>query len=117
MAMDEQEIQPNELFGYFVVQQQMAAMMYLGKIVRPDTGQVERNLEAARFTIDLLGMLEEKTRGNLTADEAKLIQQVLTTLRLNFVDEAKRGDSSYEPKKEEEAAGADSGGAGTGDHA
>lgn len=112
--MNEQEIRGNELFGYFVIQQQMAAMMYMGKIVRPDTGQIDRNLDAARFTIDLLGMLEEKTRGNLTADESHLIQQVLTTLRLNFIDEAKRGESSDESKKEEEAAGSDSGDAGAG---
>lgn len=112
--MNEQEIHGNELFGYFVMQQQMAAMMYMGKIVRPDTGQIERNLEAARFTIDLLGMLEEKTRGNLTDDESHLIQQILTTLRLNYVDEAKRGGSSDESKKEEATAGADSGDAGAG---
>ncbi len=98
------EIQANELFLHFVMQQQMAAMMYMGKIVRPDTGEADRNLDAARFTIDILGMFEEKTRGNLTSEEGKLLQQALTTLRLTYLDETKRGESSDEPKAEEEAA-------------
>jgi hypothetical protein len=91
----------NELFHYFVLQQQMAAMMYLGKMVRPDTGQVDRNLDAAKFTIDLLGMLEEKTKGNLTAEESQLLQQVVTTLRLNFIDERKREEAKPDVAKEE----------------
>lgn len=95
----------NQLFHYFVLQQQMAAMMYLGKMVRPDTGQLDKNLEAARFTIDLLGMLEEKTKGNLTPDEDHLLQQVVTTLRLNFVDEMKREETRTDAPMEEPAAG------------
>lgn len=94
----------NELFHYFVLQQQMAAMMYLGKMVRPDTGQIDRNLDAAKFTIDLLGMLEEKTKGNLTAEESQLLQQVVTTLRLNFIDERKREEAKPDVSKEEAAS-------------
>jgi hypothetical protein len=93
----------NELFHYFVLQQQMAAMMYLGKMVRPDTGQVERNLDAAKFIIDLLGMLEDKTKGNLTAEESHLLEQVLTTLRLNYVDERKREEAKPDASMDESA--------------
>jgi hypothetical protein len=81
----------------------MATMMYLGKMVRPDTGQLERNLDAAKFTIDLLGMLEEKTKGNLTDEENNLLQQVVTTLRLNFVDEKKREETKPDAPMEETA--------------
>ena len=95
--------QPNELFQYFVWQQQMAAMMYLGKMVRPDTGEVERNLDAAKIAIDLLGMLEEKTKGNLTDEEDHILQQVLTTLRLNYIDEVKREEAKPDAPKEETA--------------
>lgn len=90
-----------DLFRFFVAQQQYAAMLYLGKFVHPESGKTERNLEAARFTIDLLGMLEEKTRGNLAEDEERFLQQVLTNLRLNFVDEADRppADEAKEPSE------------------
>jgi len=82
------------LFGFFVMQHQMTAMVYLGKMVHPETGKIERNLEGARFSIDLLGMLEEKTRGNLTAEESRLLEQTLTNLRLNYMDEVRREKES-----------------------
>ena len=91
--MTASESQYSELFRFFILQQQMAAMIYMGKIVRPDTGHIERNLDAARFAIDLLGMIEEKTKGNLAGEEEQLLQQVVTTLRLSFVDEAKREEA------------------------
>jgi hypothetical protein len=80
----------DDMFRFFVMQNQMTAMIYLGKVVHPATGQLERNLDGARLTIDILGMLEEKTRGNLTPDEARLLEQTLTNLRLNFVDEMRK---------------------------
>ena len=88
--MEERQSEGSELLQFFVMQQQMAAMMYMGKIIRPDTGQAERNMEAAKFAIDLLGMFEEKTKGNLTPEEDQLLKQVLTNLRLNYLDEAER---------------------------
>ena len=88
--MEGRQSEGSELLQFFVMQQQMAAMMYMGKMVRPDTGQAERNLEAAKFAIDLLGMFEEKTKGNLTPEEDQLLTHVLTNLRLNYLDEAGR---------------------------
>jgi hypothetical protein len=74
-------------FLQLVLSLQAGAMQHLGKIVSPATGKVERDLAMAQGTINLLEMLERKTRGNLTKDEADLLQHVLYELRLNYVDE------------------------------
>ncbi len=94
--MEDAGRESGDLFQFFVMQQQMAAMIYLGKVVHPASGKIERNLEGARFSIDLLGMLEETTRGNLTSEESKLLGQALTNLRLNYLDEARRDDTRSE---------------------
>ncbi|MGA2865505.1 MAG: DUF1844 domain-containing protein [Verrucomicrobiota bacterium] len=74
------------LFAHLVVQQSNLAMMLLGKLAQPETGQVTRDLEAARLFIDQLEMLEVKTKGNLTKAEAALLSQSLLSLRLAFVE-------------------------------
>ncbi|MEI6084322.1 MAG: DUF1844 domain-containing protein [Verrucomicrobiota bacterium] len=65
------------------------AMMALGKLANPMTGKAEKNLDAARLFIDMLEMVEKKTRGNLTPDETKVLQASLADLRIMFVDESK----------------------------
>lgn len=80
-------------FLQLVLSMQAGAVQQMGKIVSPVTGKVERNLEAAKFSIDMLSMLETKTKENLTEDESKLLGHVLYELRMNYVDEAKKGDS------------------------
>ncbi len=74
------------LFAYLVMQQTNMAMMLMGKTAHPETGKVVRDLEAAKLFIDQLEMLEEKTRGNLTKEEAALLKQGLMNLRLAFVE-------------------------------
>jgi hypothetical protein len=76
------------LFVNLVVIFQGAAMQQMGKIASPLTGKVERNLEQARFSIDTLAMLREKTRGNLSDDLARLLDSTLLNLRMNYVEEA-----------------------------
>ncbi|MEW6413378.1 MAG: DUF1844 domain-containing protein [Candidatus Zixiibacteriota bacterium] len=84
---------------------QAGAMQQMGKIVSPITGKVERDLTMARNSIDMLDMLQKKTAGNLTEEEGKLLTHVLYELRLNYVDEAKKGDGKREsPKASEEKA-------------
>lgn len=61
------------------------AIMSLGALGDPKTGRVVIDLEGARFSIELLSVLEEKTKGNLTDEEAKEIAQVLAELRNRFV--------------------------------
>ena len=97
---------PNEgHFPLWILQQQQLAMMLLGKIANPVTGEVDRNLEAARWHIDLLAVMEDRTRGNLDADEARLLSSVLTTLRLNFVEEAGKPDPAANEALPAEAPG------------
>ncbi len=79
------------LFLQLLLGLQQAAMVALGKLMNPVSGRIERNLEAARNTIDTLSALETRTRGNLGNDEQRVLTQVLTDLRMNYLDEMKKG--------------------------
>ena len=74
------------LFAHMIMQQSSMAMMLLGKTPHPETGKTVRDLEAARFFIDLLEMLEYKTKGKLNPEEAALLKQSLMSLRMAFVE-------------------------------
>ena len=74
------------LFAHMVIQQSNMAMMLMGKTAHPETGQLMRDLEAAKFFIDVLEMLAFKTKGNLEQDEAALLKQSLMSLRMAFVE-------------------------------
>ena len=83
--------QKNELlFTQIIFMFQSAAMQHLGKVKNPLTDRIERDLDQARHTIDILGMLEEKTRGNLNPHGKQFLEHVLFELRMNYVDEANR---------------------------
>jgi len=87
----DQPVQPALSFTEFVVSLATTAAIHLGDLADPDSGErFEPNLQAARQMIDVLGLLEVKTRGNLTAQERQVIEQVLAELRLRFV-EVERG--------------------------
>jgi hypothetical protein len=79
------------LFAQLVMQQANMAMMLLGKVAHPQSGEVIKDLEAARLFIDQLEMLEVKTKGNLTKDESGLLKQSLMSLRLAFVEAVDSG--------------------------
>ncbi len=83
-----------------------AAMQQMGKIANPFTGKVERDLDAARGTIDVLAMFQKKTEGNLSERERRVLTGLITELQLNFVDESKRGPAPEEEAPEPEAAAA-----------
>ncbi len=72
-------------FIEFVMMQAQQAAMFLGRIPNPQTGKPEINLEIARMFIDQLEMIHEKTRGNLTSEEAEILTRVLSDLQLTFV--------------------------------
>ncbi len=74
-------------FSTFVFSLNSSALVLLGKIEEPGTGQKTVNLPMAKQTIDIIGMLEEKTRGNLTSDEEKLMSNILHDLRLIYIKE------------------------------
>jgi hypothetical protein len=71
---------------------QTLALQQLGKLINPISGKMERDLQQARVTIDMLQMVQEKTAGNLTAREQGLIGGIITELQLNYVDELKRAE-------------------------
>ena len=84
------------LFLQLLLGLQQSGMMTLGKLMNPLTRQIDKNLEAARDTIDTLAALEARTRGNLEPDEARVLQQVLTELRMNYLDEVKKAGAKPE---------------------
>src|SRR5665213_72249 len=74
------------LFAQMVMQNTNMALIFLGQMPSPQTGQTLQDLEHARYFIDQLEMLEVKTKGKLNAMEAGLLKQSLTSLRLGFVE-------------------------------
>jgi len=82
---------------------QTLALQQMGKLMNPITGKVERDLRQARITIDMIAMIQKKTSGNLSAEEKRLVDNILMDLQMNFVDEKSRGD------EEEGEAGEDDG--------
>jgi hypothetical protein len=77
-------------FSSFVFSLGTSALLHLGEVPDPTTQKRERNLPLAKQTIDILGMLKEKTKGNLSSDEEKLIENLLTDLRWRYVHEVKK---------------------------
>jgi len=96
--------QQDALFVNLVLIFQNAAMQQMGKITNPMTGKVERNLEQARFSIDMIDMLRNKTRGNVSSNLEKLLDTTLTNLRMNYVDEANKEASGEGRVKGEDAS-------------
>lgn len=72
-------------FASFCVMLYSEALVHLGQVPDPVTGQPHRDLEQAQFTIDLLAMLQEKTQGNRTPEESAVLEEILATLRMAFV--------------------------------
>jgi uncharacterized protein DUF1844 len=93
------------LFLHLVLGLQQSAMIALGKLMNPLTRKVEVHLDAARDAIDTLSTLEVRTRGNLEPDEARVLQQALTDLRMNYLDEVRRSGAKPEPASSPEAGG------------
>ncbi|MDP2990635.1 MAG: DUF1844 domain-containing protein [Kiritimatiellota bacterium] len=73
------------LFMHLVSMLAMSAIQQMGKLVDPGTGKAEINLEAAQATIDMLDMLEARTRGNLDTEETRLLKDTLMSLKMNYV--------------------------------
>ncbi len=89
-------------FVQLVLSFHAAAWQQMGKVASIMTGKIERDLNMAKHSIDMLGMLEEKTKGNLTEDEEKYLKHALYELRMNYLDEMKKGPDQV--KKEQESA-------------
>ena len=73
----------------------------MGKVPNPLTGKIEKNLELAKRIIDIMEMLAEKTKGNLTKDEERVIAATITELQLNYVDELEKEKASQDKKTDD----------------
>ena len=76
-------------FSSFIVSLASSAMVHLGETPDPDSGSSSVNLLLARNSIDLIAMLKERTKGNLSDDETKLVDTLLYDLRMRFVNAQK----------------------------
>ncbi len=79
---------PEINFSTFVVSLNASALLHLGAIEDPTTGQTNKNLSMAKQTIDILNLLEEKTVGNLSTEETNLLKNILYDLRIIYVKES-----------------------------
>ena len=78
-------------FIEFVMMHAQNAALFLGQIPNPKTGEPEINLDLARMFIDQLEMIQEKTRGNLTSEEATVLRNTLSNLQMGYVEASGRG--------------------------
>jgi hypothetical protein len=103
MVEEEPEKRGEFHFIQLVLMFQTAAMQQMGKIQNPITKKTERDLNQAKFSIDMLEMIQQKTEGNLSENENKFLDHVLFELRMNYVDEVSKDkekkDDSSAPKK------------------
>lgn len=92
------------LFLGLVTSFQQSALTALGKLVNPLTGKTEIDLSIAAAHIDMLDMLMVKTEGNLTADETKTLEQIISYLKLNYVEEVNKSKEEKAAEKKEPKA-------------
>jgi hypothetical protein len=90
------------LFAHLIAMFETLALQQLGKLVNPISGEECPDLRQARITIDMLDMIREKTSGNLSADEKRLLDAVLVELQMNYIDESKRVEGAAPGEKDSE---------------
>jgi len=76
---------PEVNFNSLIFSLSSSALLHLGEIADPQTGQKRKDIALAKHTIDIIAMLKEKTQGNLTGEEEKFLESILTDLRWRYV--------------------------------
>jgi Domain of unknown function (DUF1844) len=99
--MTDSESKINANFFQLVLSLQIAAVQQMGKIVSPISGKIERNLNQAKASIDMLEMLSEKTRNNLSKEEEQFLSNILFELRMNYVDECRKTEPPPEKQSDD----------------
>ncbi len=84
-SLNKEEPLPEITFSNLIFSFSTSALIQLGEIEDPVTKKRDKNLPLAKQTIDLIGMLKEKTKGNLTPEEERLIDNILFDLRMRYV--------------------------------
>ena len=93
----------SQRFIEFVIMHAQNAALFLGQIPNPKSGEPEVNLDLARMFIDQLAMIQEKTRGNLTNEETKVLSNALSNLQMAYVEIAKEQPKGAAPETPEAA--------------
>ncbi|MCM8797188.1 MAG: DUF1844 domain-containing protein [Candidatus Omnitrophica bacterium] len=78
-------VPPEPDFNFFVTTLAIQASISLGQVPNPATNKTEEDLNQAKFIIDTLGMLKEKTKGNLSSEETNLLENLLYELRMQYI--------------------------------
>jgi len=86
---EKESIPPEPSFNFFISTLALQASIFLGQIPNPATNKTEKNLAQAKFIIDTLGMLKDKTRNNLDAEENNLLENILYELRIQYMSASK----------------------------
>lgn len=87
-----QRVIPEANFSNFILSLNAQALVFLGALPHPETNRIESNFLLAKHTIDILEVLKEKTKGNLTNDEQSLLDEILFRLKLIYVEVQKKGE-------------------------
>jgi hypothetical protein len=109
MAEVQKTVQTGEMtqrFIEFVMMHAQNAALFLGQIPNPKTGEAEINLDLARMFIDQLEMIQEKTRANLTSEEATVLRNALTNLQMAYVEVAQESGRAARPEAARSGEGA-----------
>ena len=101
--MTDNQTELDVMFYQLVLSMQASTMQYLGKVISPVSGKIERNMDAAKYSVDILDMLKKKTAGNLSDDEAKMLDSVLYQLHMNYVEEVNKGEGDTDAEKSDES--------------
>ena len=83
-------VMPEVTFPAFVMSLNTSALYHLGEIADPGTGKTIIDLDLARHAIDTLSLIQSKTKGNLTKEEAALLDNILYDIKIRFVKAVKR---------------------------
>jgi len=87
---------PEITFSSFILSLSSSALFHFGELPDPITNKKQKNITLAKQTIDILGLLEKKTRGNLEKEEATLLENLLYDLRMRYINESKKIDPAKE---------------------
>ena len=80
---------PEVNFSSFILSLSSSVLLHLGEIADPVSGEKRKNMDLAKQSIDIISMLQDKTKGNISQDEEKLIEQMLFDLRMRFFEASK----------------------------
>ena len=82
---------PEVNFSSFLLSLSSSALLHLGEIADPQSGEKKKDLALAKQSIDIIGILKDKTKGNLSEEEEKLLENLLYDLRMRFFAASKQG--------------------------